>query len=142
MLLSLKVIYEYLENINQSTLNKEETLKKYLKEPVFGKVLRQTLEYLANENLKFRINRINYCIIFEDKLAAEHQNTDSIFQMLDYLGTKDSDPSPEEISFLEKICSHDPETVEVVTRIINKQSGTGLTNKQIAKILNEKKEEE
>ena len=62
--------------------------------------------------------------------------------MLEYLNEIEKDTSSEEIAFLERISSSNPETVEVVTRILNKFSGCGLTNEQIAEILNEKEEEE
>jgi len=135
MLTSLKVIYEMLESINQKSDNKEDILKKYLNDPIFGSTLRKVLDYITNQDLKFPLKRINYCLYFDDKIAAEHQNVDSIFEMLDYISIKQSDPSDEERTFLERISSSDVETVETVMRILNKMSGCGLTNEQIMKVL-------
>lgn len=141
MLMSFKVIYEMLEDINKSQKNKEDILKKYLKDPIFGKTLRQVLNYMIDEKIDFHIKRINNCIYFDDPIASENQNTDGIFKMLDYLQTLTSDPSIDEISFLEKVSSIDVETVEVVTRILNKTSGSGLTNESIKSILEETQNE-
>jgi len=126
-----------LEDINRKLddESKRDTLRKYLKEPIFGKVLRQVLVYLTGESWQFSIKRINFCMYFEDKTAAEYQNSDGIFDMLEYLNSKSDDISEDEKAFLEKISSSDPETVEVVTRILNKEAGCGLTNDVIESIL-------
>ncbi len=139
MLSSLKQIFNMLEDINRKITidDKLNLLRKFLKEPIFGAVLRKVLEYITNKNWQFKLKHINYCLYFEDKLAAEHQNTDGIFTMLEYISNKETDISDEEKSFLEKISSSDPETVEVVTRILNKESGCGLTNDQILEILSQ-----
>jgi len=130
MLTSLKQIYIMLEDINRKIDDdsKNNLLRTFLNEPIFGKILRKVLEYLTNDKLQFKIKRVNFCTYFEDKVAAEYQNTDGIFEMLDYINSKSEDISEDEKSFLDKISSSDPETVEVVTRILNKESGTGLTN--------------
>ena len=135
MLIGFKVIYEMLENINQSINSKEDVLKKHLNDPIFGKTLRKVLEYIVNDNIIFSLKKIKYCIYFDDKIAAEHQNTDAIFQMLEFITTKETDLSDVEISFLEKISSSDIETIEIVTRILNKESGCGLLNEQIKRVL-------
>ena len=137
--ISLKQIYIMLEEINKKMDDhgKIGLLKEYLSDPIFGNVFRKVLVYIASSRRSYKLKRINYCIYFDDKIAAEHQNVDSIFTMLDYLNEKTSDASDEEISFLEKISSSDVETVEVVVRILNKQSGCGLTNEQIVEILQE-----
>lgn len=137
MLTGLKVIHDMLESVNQSTNNKEDVLRNFLSDPIFGKTLRRTLEYVTDKKHFFRLKRIRYCVFFDDKVAAEHQNVDSIFDMLDYLSEKPKDSSDDEISFLEKISSSDVETVEVVTRILNKMSGCGLVNETIVSILEE-----
>jgi TFIIF-interacting CTD phosphatase-like protein len=137
MLTNLKVIYEMLEKINQSSFDKEDILRTQLTDPIFGKTLRKVLDYITDDKRTFSVKKISYCVYFDDKLAAENQNVDGIFEMLDYISGKTSGISDEEISFLEKISSPDVETVEVVMRILNKQSGSGLTNDQIIKILKE-----
>ncbi len=142
MLDNLKEIYNMLESINQSTSDKRILMKQYLRDPVFGKTFRQVLIFITDQKHKFNIKQIKFCAFFEDKFAEEHQNVKGIFQMLDYLGEKGKSSSSEEIAFLERISSSNPETVEVVTRILNKFSGCGLTNEQIVEILNEKEEEE
>jgi len=93
-----------LEDINRKITidDKLNLLRKFLDEPIFGAVLRKVLEYLTDEKWQFKLKRINYCLYFEDKLAAEHQNTDGIFTMLEYIGSKETDISDEEKSFLEK----------------------------------------
>ena len=126
-----------LEEINQSAGNKTELLKKHLNDPIFGKTLKKVLENITDPLKTFNIKQIRYCVYFDDSLAAEHQHVDGIFNMLDFLNSKQDDPSDEEIAFLEKISSADPETIEVVVRILNKFSGCGLTNDQIMKILKE-----
>ena len=136
MLTSLKVIYSILEEINQSTKDKKDLLKKHLDDPIFGKTLKRVLEYITND-FKFNLKQIRYCVYFDDPIAAEHQHVNGIFNMLDFLNSKQDDPSDEEIAFLEKISSADPETIEVVVRILNKFSACGLTNDQIMKILKE-----
>ena len=138
MLESLKVIYQMLDEINRSVKNKEDLLKKHLRDPIFGKTLRKVLEYITNETLIFSLKKINFCVFFEDKIAAEHQNVASIFQMLDFIITKETYLSDDEISFFEKISSSDPETIETVMRILNKESGCGLMNNKIKEILEEK----
>jgi len=144
MLTSLKQIYIMLEDINRKIDDdsKDNLLRTFLNEPIFGKILRKVLEYLTNDELQFKIKRVNFCTYFEDKVAAEHQNTDSIFEMLDYIDSKSDDISEDEKSFLDKISSSDPETVEVVTRILNKEAGCGITNNKIIQILNETLHEE
>ncbi len=137
MLNSLKEILNMLENINRSVDNKTDLLIKYLKDPIFGKTLARTLEYMTDPNKIFRPIRIGFCIYFNDPIAIENQNVGGIFQMLDYLLEKETDPSAEEISFLEKISSADPETVEIVTRIITKSPACGLTNEEILRIIKE-----
>ena len=137
MLANLKVIYEMLENINQSSYDKEDRLKKHLSDPIFGKTLRKVLIYMTDDKYLFSVKKINYCAYFDDKLAAEKQNVDGIFEMLDYISGKTTGISDEEISFLEKISSPDVETVETVVRILNKQTGCGLTNDQVINILKE-----
>lgn len=136
MLESLKVIYQILEETNQSN-DKENILKKYLNDPIFGETLKKVLVYITDKSLMFPLKRINYCIYFEDKIAAEHQNVPGMFQMLDFIAAKDTDLSDDEITFFERISSSDPETIEVVTRILNKESGTGLINDKIVEILGE-----
>lgn len=140
MLMSLKTIYEMLESINQKSYGKEELLKTHLNDPIFGKTLRKVLEYITNDNYVFSLKRINYCVYFDDPIAAENQNSDGIFEMLDYLNNLTSDVSDEERAFLEKVSSIDPESVEVVTRILNKYSGCGLTDDDIIKVLKEPEE--
>ena len=137
MLTSLKVIYEILENINHSPNNKEEVLRKHLKDPIFGPTLRKVLIYMIDKKYLFRLKKINYCVYFDDPVAAENQHVDGIFEMLEYLNTKTSDVSDEERTFLEKISSSDTETIEVVLRILNKFSGCGLINERIMEILEE-----
>ena len=137
MLISLKVIYEMLEEVNQSTNNKEGLLRNYLIDPIFGQTLRKVLTYMADTKHIFSLKKIKYCVYFNDPTAAEYQNVDGIFQMLNHLNKLGSDPSENEIIFLEKISSADPETVEIVTRILNKQTVTGLTNERIMEILGE-----
>jgi hypothetical protein len=137
MLMSLKTIYEMLESINQKSYDKEGLLKTHLNDPIFGKTLRRVLEYITNDKYVFSLKRINYCVYFDDPIAAENQNSDGIFEMLDYLNNITSDVSDEERAFLEKVSSIDPETVEVVTRILNKYSGCGLIDDDIIKILEE-----
>jgi len=136
MLDTLKIIYRMIEEVNQS-FNKEETLRKNLNDPIFGQTLRRVLEYLTDKSLKFPLNRIKHCIYFEDKVAAEHQNVPGIFQMLDFIAAKETDLSDDEITFFERVSSSDLETVEVVTRILNKESGCGLVNDKIIEILGE-----
>jgi hypothetical protein len=144
MLTSLKQIYMMLEDINRKIDNnsKIDLLRTSLNEPIFGKILRKVLEYLTNENLQFKIKRVNFCAYFEDKISAEHQNTDGIFKMLDYISSKSDDVSADEKSFLDKISSSDFETVEVVTRILNKEAGCGITNNKVIEILSESISEE
>ena len=142
MLDSLKEIYNMLESINQTTFNKKILIKQYLKDPIFGKTFNQVLIFITDPKYKFKLKQIKFCTFFEDEFAIEHQNVKGIFQMLEYLNEIEKDTSSEEIAFLERISSSNPETVEVVTRILNKFSGCGLTNGQIAEILNEKEEEE
>jgi hypothetical protein len=137
MLTGLKVIYEMIEAINQSSVDKEDLLRKHLADPIFGRTLKKVLEYMTDKIHFFKLRRVRYCVYFEDPVAAENQTVDGIFEMLDYLSNKQDDPSDEEISFLEKISSSDVETVEVVTRIMNKFSSSGLTNEQIVKVLEE-----
>jgi len=132
---SLKAIYDILENINRSINNKEDMLIQNLKDPIFGKILRKVLDYMTNPKYSFQIKQIKYCVYFDDPIASENQNVNSIFKMLDYLIEKEGNPSDEEIAFLEKISSSDMETVEVVTRILIKFPGCGLTNERIAEIL-------
>lgn len=136
MLSSLKEIYIMLQNINQSETEKEILLKKYLADPIFGKTLKKVLEYSTNKNI-YNITKINYISYFDDELAAEQQHVGGIFNMLDFIISKKDDLSDEEISFFEKISSSDVETTEVVMRILNKQTGCGLTNVEIIKILKE-----
>jgi len=140
MLMSLKTIYEMLESINQKSYGKEESLKTYLNDPIFGKTLRKVLEYITNNNYVFSLKKINYCVYFDDPVAAENQNSDGIFEMLDYLNNIQLDASDEEKAFLEKVSSIDAETIEVVTRILNKHSGCGLTDEDIIKVLKEPEE--
>lgn len=140
MLTSLKVIYEILEDINHSQMNKEDVLRKHLKDPIFGPTLRKVLTYIVSEKYSFQLKNIKYCIYFDDPVAAENQHVDGIFEMLDYLNMKQDDISDEEKSFLEKISSSDVETVEVVVRILNKSTGCGLPNIRIMEILEEKEE--
>lgn len=135
MLTSLKEIYNILEDINQSISNKTELLIKYLNDPIFGKTLAKVLDYMTDPQKYIKLTKINNCIYFTDELAAENQNVDGIFKMLDYLIEKNSEPSDDEIKFLEKISSSDMETVEVVTRILIKFPGCGLTNENIREIL-------
>jgi hypothetical protein len=135
MLTSLKEIYKMLESLNNSITNKEEKLIKYLDDPIFGGTFRRVLEYISYDKYIFGLKQIKYCVYFEDPIAAEHQNVDSIFEMLDYLNQKEGDPSDDEISFLEKISSSDVETVEVVVRILNKINCCGLTNERVIEIL-------
>jgi hypothetical protein len=139
MLTSLKQIYIMLEDINRKIDDdsKDHLLRTFLNEPIFGKILRRVLMYITDESKQFKLKRIKFCTYFEDKVAAEHQNTDGIFDMLDYIDNKLDDISEDEISFLEKISSSDIETVEVVTRILNKEAGCGITNDKIIEILNE-----
>jgi hypothetical protein len=137
MLSSLKEIYEMLEQINQKVFAKEDLLKEYLKDPVFGKILEKVLNYIACKEYKFQFKQINFCVYFNDPIAIENQNTDGIFEMLDYLINKSDEISEEEISFLEKISSSNIETIEVVTRIINKYSGCGISNQRLCEILRE-----
>ena len=136
MLDTLKIIYQMIEEVNQSN-DKEDILRKNLQDPIFGETLRRVLEYLTDKSLKFPLNRIKYCIYFEDKIAAEHQNVPGIFQMLDFIAAKEIDLSDDEITFFERVSSSDPETVEVITRILNKESGCGLVNDRIVEILEE-----
>ena len=125
-----------IEEVNQSN-DKEDILRKNLQDPIFGETLRRVLEYLTDKSLKFPLNRIKYCIYFEDKIAAEHQNVPGIFQMLDFIAAKEIDLSDDEITFFERVSSSDPETVEVITRILNKEAGCGLVNDKIIEILEE-----
>ena len=118
-------------------MNKEEVLRKHLKDPIFGQTLRKVLTYIIDPKYSFRLTKINYCVYFDDAAAAENQHVNGIFEMLDYLNSKTGDVSDEEKSFLEKISSSDPETVEVVLRILNKSASCGLTNTQINQILEE-----
>lgn len=140
MLMGFKVIYEMLEEINQSVNKKEELLRRHLKDPIFGPTFKKVLEYMSDNIHIFKLRKVDYCIYFEDIVAAEHQNTDGIFEMLDYLSGNQNDTTIKETEFLNKISSVDVETVEVVTRILNKFSGCGLTNIQIIEILEEKEE--
>jgi len=142
MLMSLKTIYEMLESINQKSYDKEGLLKKHLSDPIFGKTLRRVLEYITSDKYSFNLKRINYCVYFDDPIAAENQNSDGIFEMLDYLNNKQSDVSDDERTFLEKVSSIDPESVEVVTRILNKYPGCGLTDEAIIEVLKEPEEGE
>lgn len=137
MLANLKVIYEMLDGVNQSSFDKEDKLRTYLKDPIFGKTLRKVLEYMIDNKYIFSVKKIKYCVYFDDKLAAENQNVDGIFEMLDYISGKTTGISDEEVSFLEKISSPDVETTEVVMRILNKQTGCGLTNDIVMSILKE-----
>jgi hypothetical protein len=139
MLSNLKQIYTMLEDINRKidSDGKIDLLRIFLNEPIFGEMLRKVLMYITDESKQFKLKRIKFCTYFEDKVAAEHQNTDGIFDMLDYIDNKLDDISEDEISFLEKISSSDIETVEVVTRILNKEAGCGITNDKIIEILNE-----
>jgi len=141
MLMSFKVIYEILEEINKSQNKKEDILRKHLKDPIFSKTLREVLNHLIDKKHIINLKRVNYCIYFDDPIASENQNTDGIFKMLEYLYEKGSDPSIDEISYLEKVSSIDVETVEVVTRILNKFSGCGLTEESIKSILEETQNE-
>ena len=137
MLDSLKIIYQMIEEVNQKSFGKESTLRKHLSDPIFGDTLKKVLSYMINPKLIFPKVRISYVLYFSDKVAAENQHVEGIFKMLDYIAAKEDDLSDEEILFLERISSSDPETVEVVTRIINKFSGCGLTNEIIKEILEE-----
>jgi hypothetical protein len=140
MLTSLKEIHNMLEEVNQLNDNKEELLRKHLENPIFGKTLKRVLEYITDKKHLFRLKRIHYRVFFEDKFAAEQQHVDGIFKMLDSLSEKVGDYSDEEILFFERVSSSDPETIEVINRILNKYSSTGLTNEQIIKVLEEKNE--
>jgi hypothetical protein len=144
MLTSLKQIYIMLEDINRKIDDdsKDHLLRTFLNEPIFGEMLRKVLMYTTDKSKQFKLKRIKFCTYFEDKVAAEHQNTDGIFEMLDYIDSKSDDISEDEKSFLDKISSSDPETVEVVTRILNKEAGCGITNNKIIQILNEPLHEE
>ena len=129
MLVSLKPIFTVLERINRKTHieMKRKILEENLEDPIFGDTLRKVLIYLSGESWNFKLKKINFCVYFDDAIALEHQNVESIFKMLEFINDKDGDISDDEISFLEKISSSDPETIEVVTRILNKESGCGLT---------------
>ena len=137
MLTSLKVIYEMLEEINQSSNDKEGILRRHLADPIFGPTFRKVLTYAADTKHVFGLKKIKYCIYFDDPIAAEHQHVDGIFQMLNYLNKLGSDPADSEISFLEKISSSNTETVETVMRILNKFPACGLSNERIMEILEE-----
>lgn len=137
MLTNLKEIYNMLEEINRTGKSKEDLLRSHLTNVIFGKTLRKVLEYITDTSKQFNLKKIEHFVYFDDPVAAENQTVDGIFQMLDYLNEKDDDPSDEEIDYLGKVSSSDAETIEVVTRILNKFSGTGLTNEQILEIIKE-----
>jgi len=137
MLMSFKVIHEMLVKINNAIDNKEEVLINCTTDPIFGKTFIKVLHYITNPEFNFKLAQINYQPVFDDPIAAENQNTDGIFEMLDYLNKKDSDASINEITYLENISSVNLETIEVVNRILNRYSETGIGNERIQEILKE-----
>jgi DNA ligase-1 len=66
----------------------------------------------------------------------EHQNIDSIFKMLDYLSGKNGASNDEKL-FLEIISSLDPETADVVNRIVSKDLKCGASVKTFKKFFPE-----
>jgi DNA ligase 1 len=123
---TLKPVYDALVDIasDRSRLTKEAKIQKYLSIPYFEKVVLYAYDY----NKKYNVTNIS---------MQNHNyelNLEVLFQYLDFLSSKNGANDEEKIN-LSILASHDPETIDVINRVINKDLKCGASTNTFKKFI-------
>jgi DNA ligase-1 len=127
--MSLKLIHEQLEIIKNtsSTKEKENLLRKYLKDETFRKVIK--LAY--DESLYYKVNQLSKMHSPQGLLIRKPSN-EELFNFLEKLAHQRG-ATGEDKQKLTRLASMDKETYEVVKKIVNKDLKAGIGKKTVNK---------
>lgn len=131
--MSLKPVLNILDEISDvsGTNDKLEIIKNYKDNNDFAKVV----DLALNIYKKFNTTRVAFIPDLTEDFKKKYltDNHSGLWQMLDYLSSKNG-ATNEDIKWLSLFASYDPETVEVVKRIINKNLKVGVGLKTFKKV--------
>ena len=136
--MSFKPIHDMLHTISLHTgrLDKERLIKEYLNDSKHGDLFKKVVTYTLHPFKVYNTRTVQYLQLRDDDPYLVGQNTDKIFECLDFLAAK-SGCSDLENEILSKFASMDKASVDIVQRIVTKDLKCGASLKTFRKFIPE-----